>query len=457
MLYSPYRGRHGGGTGGEHMPFSAPTLIAALTLSIIAFPAAHAALPLSSGFKSPARPVRTALRDFNKKRDAIFRYERAGEHFACRNAAGEAGFNTVSILDLLQSRKGECADLAGANLSGADLNGSNLRGANLTGAYLRGTIFFNADLSGVRARSAALSRANLRSAALTGANLSGSDLRGAVLYDTDLSAASLESANLNAADLRRARYDDATVLPFDDQTAAKRGMIKRKAGRNRRSVASLISADDKISGFKLRWNGAEYRCMDQAGNPGLNSTAGEHVLKTKKGSCSDQQGAFMFRGADLTDADLSGADLTRADARVADMRGANMLLMQAPQLNAEEADFSGAFLFVAAMPEANLRRAKLFGADLSGADLKIADFTGADLSVADMIGTRMPQAVLFNANLKEADLRWADLTGADLRGANLQNADLEGTVLDNAQYDAKTILPFASTEAVRRGMIQVEK
>ena len=55
-------------------------------------------------------------------------------------------------------------------------------------------------------------------------------------------------------------------------------------------------------------------------------------------------------------------------------------------------------------PGCDLRRARLFAAELVGADLRDAD--------------------LYWANLKRADLRGALLDSADLRGARLDRADL---------------------------------
>ena len=61
-------------------------------------------------------------------------------------------------------KRGERADMHGANLRGANLSGANLRGADMHGANLRG---------------ANLSWANLRWANLRGANLRGANLQGA--------------------------------------------------------------------------------------------------------------------------------------------------------------------------------------------------------------------------------------------------------------------------------------
>ena len=111
----------------------------------------------------------------------------------------------------------------------------------------------------------------------------------------------------------------------------------------------------------------------------------------------------------LYGADLSGADLRRAYLSGADLYGADL----------RRADLSGAYLY-----GADLRRAYLYGADLSGADLRRAYLSGADLSGADLSGADLRRADLYGADLSGADLRRADLSGADLSGADLSGADL---------------------------------
>ena len=59
----------------------------------------------------------------------------------------------------------------------------------------------------------------------------------------------------------------------------------------------------------------------------------------------------------------------------------------------------------------------LYGASLSGTDLRYARLQGADLRYADLQG----------ADLRGADLRGADLRYARLQGADLRCADLVGT------------------------------
>ena len=99
------------------------------------------------------------------------------------------------------------------------------------------------------------------------------------------------------------------------------------------------------------------------------------------------------RGEVLKEADLYGADLSGQDLRCADLRGADLY-------------------------GANLSGAELFGADLRGADLYGANLAGANLDQAD---------------LRCADLYGADLTGASMNQANIAAADLYGADLSDSQ------------------------
>lgn len=87
-----------------------------------------------------------------------------------------------------------------ADMSHCELSGSNLSHADL--------------------RNANLNHANLSRCRLEMADLSGADLRGA-----DLRAARLESAQLDQARLYGALFDPGTRLPFDKESALRKGMI----------------------------------------------------------------------------------------------------------------------------------------------------------------------------------------------------------------------------------------
>jgi hypothetical protein len=73
----------------------------------------------------------------------------------------------------------------------------------------------------------------------------------------------------------------------------------------------------------------------------------------------------------------------------------------------------------------------LFGAQLSGADLREVNFIQADLRRADLRGADLRQA-----HLEEANLSLSDFRGADLRGAHLLEARASGARFDRTKLDA---------------------
>lgn len=215
--------------------------------------------------------------------DHLMRYKLVwtGKRYACRNGLGEEGHNKITVKELKTSRQGECGDLKEADLRGSHLSFANLRGANLEtawfhGAYLvraemegavlkgaflpgarmamanlRGSVLESAHLEGAHLaaanlllgemKGANLSAASLVAGQLSGANLTsavldGADLRGAYLIGASLVGAGLRGADLRGADLsqamafladfRKAKYDKNTKLPFDDEEATRRGMIR---------------------------------------------------------------------------------------------------------------------------------------------------------------------------------------------------------------------------------------
>jgi uncharacterized protein YjbI with pentapeptide repeats len=104
--------------------------------------------------------------------------------------------NECLIIVTEARKKGERADLIGADLSRANLIGADLSRADLSRANLIGADLSRADLIGANLIGADLSRANLIGANLIGANLSRANLIGANLSRANLSGANLSGANL---------------------------------------------------------------------------------------------------------------------------------------------------------------------------------------------------------------------------------------------------------------------
>jgi uncharacterized protein YjbI with pentapeptide repeats len=143
-----------------------------------------------------------------------FRFDEASGR--CVDAAGRQGHNPASREALVRTAQAECADFGGRghNLTYLQLARANLRGARLTG---------------VRWYLGALTDSDLTGADLSGTtgqmDYSGSRLRGARLAGADLTYADLRGADLDGADLRGARFSRHTSLPFDHDTARRRGMV----------------------------------------------------------------------------------------------------------------------------------------------------------------------------------------------------------------------------------------
>lgn len=131
--------------------------------------------------------------------------------------------------------------------------------------------------------------------------------------------------------------------------------------------------------------------------------------------------------------DLSNADLRRAKLHGADLNGATLRLAKLYRADLSGAYLRGADLRVAQLGEADLRDADCCWAQLRKADLSKANLSNAYLGTADLRSANLGGAKLCGTYLDEADLGKADLGGANLVGAtvgytNFGNVDLSKTV-----------------------------
>jgi uncharacterized protein YjbI with pentapeptide repeats len=143
---------------------------------------------------------------------------------------------------------------------------------------------------------------------------------------------------------------------------------------------------------------------------------------------------------DLWGAPLSGADLREVKLGFADLTGAYL-----NNANLSGADLWGAVLIEARLSGADLREANLSLADLSRADLNNVNLTWADLNGAVLIearlfGADLSRANLFGANLTAADLSKTSLSAADLTAAILTGADLSAADLSGADLTGVTLV-----------------
>jgi uncharacterized protein YjbI with pentapeptide repeats len=136
---------------------------------------------------------------------------------------------------------------------------------------------------------------------------------------------------------------------------------------------------------------------------------------------------------------LYGANLSEANLSGVNLSGANLVDVDLSGANLSRAQLG----YIPFPPEdeqedikgANLSRANLTGADLSRADLEEVKLRNANLTKANLSGANLERADLWRANLTEAVLSFAKLTDAGLSFANLTGADLTNAELNSYQYD----------------------
>jgi tetratricopeptide (TPR) repeat protein len=124
-------------------------------------------------------------------------------------AAGAPPAGTEALIQLLEQRRCQGCDLAGADLVHAQLSDADLSGARLMRANLG-----QARLDGARLDSADLSFTSLMGASLRGADLRGARLEGTDLRQADLSGALLSPGALSRAHWQGARGVDQGLLSF---------------------------------------------------------------------------------------------------------------------------------------------------------------------------------------------------------------------------------------------------
>ena len=118
------------------------------------------------------------------------------------------------------------------------------------------------------------------------------------------------------------------------------------------------------------------------------------------------------------------------------------LLIQLANMNIDSASWS-TIKSRATFEFADLRKQKMAGLDLSGANLKFAD-----LSHALLVGANLSYADLTDATLNGARLKNADCIGTKLVRANLENAELNRCNLELANLDGANVR-FASCYRMR--------
>jgi uncharacterized protein YjbI with pentapeptide repeats len=116
-----------------------------------------------------------------------------------------------NLLQLMDQKRCQGCELAGADLVHAQLTDADLRGARLQRANLS-----QAQLDGARLNGADLSFTSLLGASLRGADLRGARLEGTDLRQADLSGALLDGGALSRAHWQGARGLDASLLSYGE-------------------------------------------------------------------------------------------------------------------------------------------------------------------------------------------------------------------------------------------------
>jgi hypothetical protein len=136
------------------------------------------------------------------------------------------------------------------------------------------------------------------------------------------------------------------------------------------------------------------------------------------------------------------------------LRGAKLSFAEATSAVLSRADLGMATLSHADLRGADLSGAILVKTDLGGADLRGADLSEADLSYADLWEANLSRANLSRANLTEANLVRANLTEANLSGAMLVRARLVDTDLTGADLTGCRIFGTSAWELKLKGAKQ---
>jgi len=109
---------------------------------------------------------------------------------------------------------------------------------------------------------------------------------------------------------------------------------------------------------------------------------------------------------------------------IPDLQGANL-----GELDLRDIDLSHARLYGANLSAAVIRVGNLRHADLHDCELRHTDLSYAELYSAKLIGANLSHTLLTGADLRRADLRRSFLVGTSMNQAEIEGADLRGAVV----------------------------
>ena len=137
---------------------------------------------------------------------------------------------------------------------------------------------------------------------------------------------------------------------------------------------------------------------------------------------------------------LFGTDLSRANLSKADLHEAHISKTDLSGADLSEADLSGGV----AIDSVNLHGANLTEAQLRGADLSETDLSGADLTRAELTS-----AELYAINLCEANLCGAELSGAKFYEINLSRTNFDRATVGETSFRSLDLSEVIGLETVR--------
>jgi len=157
-----------------------------------------------------------------------------------------------------------------------------------------------------------------------------------------------------------------------------------------------------------------------------------------------------MRNTDISHTSMQKANLSEAKAQHAFFIGCDL-----GRANLEEGYFAQAYLDSTILDSAILRQGDFSGASITHSRLNwvradSAIFRGADFDSSEFIGARMYGVDLSKANLtmcrfQNADLSYANLDSANVAGINLSYANLTGARLTNIDWPDVVLLRSAAT------------
>lgn len=155
-----------------------------------------------------------------------------------------------------------------------------------------------------------------------------------------------------------------------------------------------------------------------------------------------------FSNVDLTESNFSFALLEQFYCSKCNFSKSNLYRFSLRNALISDSQFSFADLVFSNFSDAiisntQMDQAKLDFSSFNSATLSSLSFQKSRLLFANFIGTRISEV---------------NFTGADLRGANFTGATLIGlNIWQQAQFDDTTKLPFSESQAIKEGMIKVQR